>query len=201
MRCLDEMNIQKLEQIFMEDVLPQLQKKHKVLDIEKCKAIFIEIGKSSIGPKPKGLRESALPKSLRPGYNYMKRLLTETDAVEIKKRPADGWYYVDPINNKVYFSHERWSITQKYFDRLRSHINEDPSARQELAKAFSLKPEQVDNLITDIINKRDLDLFNKCVDVLLGKFDLRSRKYGFLNWRPGAQYLKLSDFHRKLMED
>jgi len=193
-------NTPKLEQVFVEEVLPQLQKKHKVQNIEKCKAIFLEIAKKSVGPKPTGLRESALPKELRPGYGYMRRLLEETDAVEVKKKPADGFYYVDPINNKVYFPHQRWSVTQQYFDRLRNHVNEEEAVRQELAKAFSITPAQVDDLINQIISSRDLELFNRCVDALLGKFDLRMRKYGFLNWVLGAQYLQVSEYHRKLME-
>lgn len=194
------MNLPKAKQIFKEEVLPQLEKNSKIRDIPKCEAIFIEIVQSSLGKSSKGLRESALPDHLRPGYRYMQRMLIETDVVERKKHPADGYYLVDPINNKVYFQQDRWRITQEYFDRLRNHANKDPGVLNALAKGFNMTTNEVGNILTKIISQRDLNLFNNCVEILLGTFDLRLEKYGFLNFRKGAQYLKISDYHRKLME-
>jgi hypothetical protein len=191
----------RIEHVFMENVLPQLQRKHGVHNVEKCKAIFVKIAQASAGNHPQGLRESALPQYLRPGHAYMDRLLKETDAVVVKKRPGDGWYYVDPINNKVYFANERWAVIQLYFDRLRKHISEETGPRGELAKAFNCSVDQVDALISNIINNRDIQLFNRCVEILIGRYDLRMRKYGYLNWRPQAQYLQISEYHRRLMEE
>jgi hypothetical protein len=193
------MNRNELDKVFVDEVLRPMEQKHKVQDVKKCKAIFEKIAEASVGENAEGLRESALPKSLRPGSNYMKRMLKETDVVKLRKRPGSDWYYVDEIQNKVYYMYQFAEIFAEYTENLEKHIRQDTAARRELANALETTPERVNILLTEIIDTRNIDEYNVCVKALSHRFDVKSQGYGFLHWRRNAQYLELSEYGKKVI--
>ena len=192
------MKIQRLQQVFQEEIKPQLGRIHKE---EKYLNIVWQLAESSTANNGKGLREAQLTNEVKPASQALNRL-ADKGFVEVTLPVGDGTLLVDHINNRRELFKKKEMI-DKYFTNFRRHLENNEKVREIAIQVLHLNSQS--NLIDWIYSLEEQDNFDQynlvVFKLLETGIEIRDQYYGPLHWRKMAKYYNISERIKELLED
>ncbi len=191
------MEKQKIQEVFSEQIKPQLGRIHKE---EKYLNIVWQLAENASANDGKGLREAQLTDEVKPASQALNRL-ADKGFVEITLPVGNGTLLIDPINNKRELF-KKQEMIERYFTKFRLHLDSSQEVQQIAMEVLHLNSERELNRWAESLEEQDnFERYNLVVFKLLERgIEVGKQFYGPMHWRKMSKFYNISEKTKTILE-